>query len=189
MTRREDRLYWLYNGMKQRCYSEKNPSYKYYHRKGVEICKEWLNDFESFKEWALKNGYDYSKSRKEQSLDRIDNSKGYSPENCRFVTHSDNCKNTTRNIWIEYGGERMVLNDWSKKLGIPIETLRNRYRKGLPIKEVLYGEKLSSHKSNTGIKGISFSGGKYLVYISRKYIGCRHTLAEAVELKERYVNG
>lgn len=189
MRRSDDRLYHLYRGMKQRCYSPSNPSYKFYSKKNITVCDEWLNDFESFREWAIDNGYDYSKTRKEQSLDRIDNSKGYSPDNCRFVTHSENCKNTDRNIWIEFNGRRMVLNDWSRELGVPIETLRRRYKNGLPIKEVLYGEKLSSHKSNTGIKGVSLSNGKYTVYIKHKYIGCRKTLNEAIELKERYING
>jgi len=186
MTRKTDRLYHLYCAMKQRCYSPIHPSYKYYSKKGITVCEEWLNDFEAFKKWALENGYDYSKSRKEQSLDRIDNNNGYSPDNCRFVSHSDNCKNTDRNIWIEYKGHRKVINDWSKELGVPVETLRGRYKKGLSAEEVLYGEKFASHKSNTGIKGISFSGNKYLVYLSRKYIGCRKTLEEAIKLKENY---
>lgn len=189
MNRHDDRLYHIYCGMKQRCYSDKNPSYKYYSRKGIKVCEEWLNDFEKFKEWALENGYDYGKSRKEQSLDRIDNSKGYSPHNCRFVSHSENCKNTTRNLWLEYDGKKKVLNDWSKELHIPIETLRWRYFKGLSAKEILYGEKYSTHKSNTGIKGISYSNNKYCVYISHKYIGCRKTLEEAILLKESSLNG
>ena len=189
MTRRNDRLYHLYCGIKNRCYSPKNPSYKYYSIRGITMCDEWLNDFQVFKEWALNNGYDYSKNRKEQSIDRIDNNKGYSPDNCRFVSHSDNCKNKSNNIWIEYNGQKMVLNDWSKELGIPIETLRRRYLKGLPVEEVLFGKKFASHKSNTGIKGISYTYGKYVVYVSKKYVGCRKTLNDAIELKESVING
>lgn len=188
MTRKEDRLYHLYNAMKQRCYSPINPSYKFYSRKGITVCQEWLDDFNSFREWALANGYDYNKNRKEQSLDRIDNNKGYSPDNCRFVTHSENCRNTSRNVWIEYDGKKQLITDWAKELGVSYKLLSARHKRGLPAKEVLFGEKFSSHKSNTGIKGISFSNNKYTVYLSRKYIGCRKTLEEAIELKERYIN-
>lgn len=186
----KDRLYAVYSAMKQRCYSPKNPSYKFYSRRNITVCQEWLDSFQTFKDWALLNGYDYSKNRKEQSLDRIDNSKGYSPDNCRFVTHSENCKNTIRNIWIEYNGERKVLNDWSKQLGIPIETLRRRYLKGESAEMILFGEKFHSHKSNTGIKGISFRNKtvpQYVVHINHKYIGCKRTLEEAIELKENYI--
>lgn len=189
MSKRNDRLYHLYCGMKQRCYSPRNPSYKFYSSKGITVCDEWLNDFYAFKKWALSNGYDYTKSRKEQSIDRIDNSKGYFPSNCRFVSHSENCKNTSRNIWIEYGGKKQVLNDWSIELGIPFDTLKKRLKKGLPIEEILFGEKFSSHKSNTGVKGISFSRGIYMVYVSHKYVGSRKTLDEAIELKESVLNG
>lgn len=184
IAKRNDRLYHLWRAMKYRCKTS-----KYYINRNIKVCELWMTDFDAFKKWALNSGYDYSKSRKEQSLDRIDNSKGYSPDNCRFVTHSENCKNTIRNIWIEYDGKNQVLNDWSKELNIPLETLRNRYRKGLNAKEILFGEKFSSHKSNTGIKGISLTSGKYVVYISQKYIGCRRTLNEAIELKEMYENG
>lgn len=185
MQKRNDRLYHLYSAMKQRCYSPSNPSYKFYSRKNITVCQEWLDNFELFKEWALANGYDYSKSRKEQSLDRIDNSEGYSPDNCRFVTHSENCKNTTRNIWIEYDGKKKVLNDWSKETGIPVETLRRRLRRGLSVEEVFSSERFI-HKSNTGVKGVSFSNNKYLVYIDHKYIGVRKTLEEAIKLKESF---
>lgn len=185
LPRRYDRLYHLWQAMKQRCYSPKNQSYKYYHAKGITVCDEWVNDFATFKEWALANGYDYSLSRKEQSLDRKDNSKGYSPENCRFISHSENCKNTDRNIFLTYDGKTMCISDWSKELGIPIGTIRQRLKKTSDVTLILEQDKMS-HRSNTGIKGISIVRGKYQVYVKHQYLGVRETLKEAIELREAY---
>lgn len=79
------RLYGIFNGMKQRCYNAKHPSYEYYGAKGITICDEWLNDFMSFKEWAESHGY-----TDELTIDRIDPKKGYSPDNCQWLTINEN---------------------------------------------------------------------------------------------------
>ena len=183
--RKKERLYHVWQGMKQRCNGSNSYSAKWYHDKGIRVCEEWLHDYEAFKEWALNNGYDDQKSRKEQSIDRIDNNKGYSPDNCRFVTHSENCKNTSRNIWLEYNGKKQVLNEWSKETGIPIETLRQRVKKGLPVEAVL-SHKQRLYLSNTGIKGISWQEKekRYLVYADgHKYLGVRKELEDAIRLR------
>lgn len=186
-----DRLHHVYYGMISRCYNEQNPSYKYYSKNNITVCDEWINDYLKFKEWALLNGYDYSKTRKEQSLDRIDNSKGYSPENCRWVSHSENCKNTTRNIWLTYNGKTMVMEDWSKEIGLSRSTIKMRLENGLSVKEILSPQKRPSKISNTGIKGISClkNRGIYQVVWKGKYIGVRKTLEEAIKLKEEYLSG
>ena len=184
----KDRLYHVWLGMKERCNNPNGNTAKWYHEKGIKVCAEWENDFFAFKKWAIENGYDYSKSRKEQSLDRIDNNKGYSPDNCRFVTHSENCKNTSRNIWLEYNGKKQVLKDWSKETGIPIETLRQRVKKGLPVEAVL-SHKQRFYQSNTGVKGISWQekDQRYLVYADgHKYLGVRKELKDAIELRKRF---
>lgn len=190
--RKSDRLYHVWQGMKERCSINANTiNSKWYSDKGISVCNEWKDDFLCFRKWAIDNGYDYTKNRKEQSLDRIDNSKGYSPDNCRFVTHSENCKNTSRNIWITSNGKTLCLNDWSKELGISLETLRKRYIKGLSVEEILYSPKFATHKSNTGVKGISLikKTGQYIVRDNHKYLGVAHSLEDAILIKERYING
>ena len=135
-NKKKDRLFHVWKGMRERCHSSNHISSKFYKDRGITVCEEWNNSFDAFKEWALSNGYDYSKSRKEQSLDRIDNSKGYSPENCRWVSMKINNQNTRRNVFITYQGERLCLSDWSRKTNIPVETIRGKLKRGLKPCEI-----------------------------------------------------
>jgi hypothetical protein len=73
--------------MKTRCLNPKASNYKWYGGRGITVCSEWLI-FADFYSWALKNGYEES-----LELDRIDNDKGYCPENCRWITHKEQCNN------------------------------------------------------------------------------------------------
>ena len=84
-----DPLYRIWDGMKQRCHNSKNKAYKHYGARGIFVCEEWLNDAEAFIKWAKANGW-----AKGLDIDRRDNDKGYSPDNCRFVTHKVNMSNT-----------------------------------------------------------------------------------------------
>ena len=76
------------HAMKSRCYNPKHHSFPRYGGRGITICKEWLDNPESFYKWAKEHGH-----KKGLQLDRIDNNLGYSPENCRFVTQSQNQRN------------------------------------------------------------------------------------------------
>lgn len=77
-----------------------NDPSKPYVRRGITVCDEW-DSFEVFAEWALANGFDPA-----LELDRIDNDKGYSPENCRWVNHRVNCQNRSKS-----GLQYPVIND------------------------------------------------------------------------------
>ena len=83
------RLYGVYHNMKYRCNKETAQGYHNYGGRGIKVCEEWSgkDGFIKFQEWALSSGY-----REGLSIDRIDVNKGYSPENCRWITKSENTR-------------------------------------------------------------------------------------------------
>ena len=120
------RLYTTFYKMKARCYNKNDPAYKNYGGRGIKVCDKWLdkeNGFMNFYNWAMDNGYDENKNKKEQSLDRINVNGNYEPNNCRWATAKQQANNTRINHIINYCGKKYTLTQLSDFLGIKLNTL------------------------------------------------------------------
>ena len=99
------RLYAVWKQMIKRCENPRSNVYRYYGALGVSVCKEWRHDFAAFKAWMDENGYSESSPRGKQTVDRIDPSKGYHPDNCRIISIQEQQRNKRRNL-VEQSGCR-----------------------------------------------------------------------------------
>ena len=96
-----EKEYRAWAGMKSRCLNPRNPVYKYYGQRGITVCERWLEKPNGFLNFLA----DMGKCPKDRSLDRIDNDKGYSPENCRWATKKQQSNNRR---WVSNTGIRGV---------------------------------------------------------------------------------
>lgn len=115
----------IWCGMNERCNNPNNANYKWYGGKGIKVCDEWKK-FINFYSWAIANGWE-----KGYSLDRIDGSKNYSPDNCRWITHKEQCRNRSTNVSLKVNDKTMLLCEWEEYLGLKKKTIaRWKHRHG-----------------------------------------------------------
>lgn len=122
------RLYWIWQGMKGRCYNPNDARYDRYGGRGLTVCDEWKNDYIAFHNWALANGY-----TDDLTIDRIDNDKGYSPDNCRWATIKEQCNNRSTNINITIGNSTRNLTEWCEIFGLDYKKVNARYHRGSAV--------------------------------------------------------
>ena len=125
-------LYKKWCGMKRRCNTPSDSAYARYGGKGIKVCQEWNDSYMAFYEWAMETGY-----KPGLTIDRIDNAKGYSPDNCRWATIAQQNRNYSRNHLITYNGRTQCVADWAIELGINGTTILFRLKSGKPIERVL----------------------------------------------------
>ena len=122
---RKTRLYNIWSLMKNRCADK---TLKNYGGRGITVCDEWQNSFEAFYQWAMQSGYNDN-----LSIDRIDNEKGYSPQNCRWATNKEQSRNRRTNHYVIYEGEKYLITDLEKKIGLSRKTIARRIQRGQKI--------------------------------------------------------
>lgn len=115
------RLYRIWGSMVQRCENPNHKAYKNYGGRGIRICHEWRNDFETFYQWAIHNGYG-----DDLQIDRQDNDDGYHPANCRFVTRTENNRNRRCTKVVSFRGQTKPLASLCDELDIDYNLVLNR---------------------------------------------------------------
>lgn len=123
--------YRAWQTMRLRCTVPTNRAYANYGGRGITVCERWLDSPENF---IADMG---PKPSPAHELDREDNEKGYSPENCRWVTRTVNDRNRRSNVMIEFRGETRAMVEWCEMLNIPQDTARYRMKNGWTIEDAL----------------------------------------------------
>ena len=113
-------LFGRWSNMLCRCENPHAINYADYGGRGITVCEEW-HDFQKFYDWAMESGYSPG-----LSVDRIDNSKGYSPDNCRWATLNEQAANRRSTRLIEFQGETHCLSEWARKFGVDPTNLSGR---------------------------------------------------------------
>ena len=119
------RLASTYRSMVARCCDNKRRDYKFYGAKGIRVCKEWVEDVQTFINWAKESGY-----KDNLTIDRIDPKKGYCPENCRFVSPRKNSQNRRNTRFITAFGKTLCISEWARELNISPYTIYHWANKG-----------------------------------------------------------
>lgn len=182
-------LYRRWCGILYRCKSTAPRTRRIYLDRGITVCEEWQK-YSSFKDWALKNGW-----RQDLAIDRIDGNKGYSPDNCRWVTPAANSENRSATKLVTWNGQTMTINEWSKLTGVPAKTIRFRIWKGIgTLEQALTSKSLTFGRIKTHCKrGHAFgeennsyknSNGSQVCRLCRKTISRRHYLARKLSRLE-----
>ena len=153
------RLSTIYRGMKDRCYNPNNKFYCNYGGRGITVCDEWLNKerisrsskgWVAFKDWALSHGY-----TDKLTIDRIDNNKGYSPENCRWIPMKEQMGNRRYCHMITYKGKTQSLAQWCEELHLNYWSVRSRL---FFCKNKWTVEEAFETKGNSHLKMITYKG-------------------------------
>ena len=127
-------LHSSWNNMRNRCRYECCSNYEWYGGKGIRVCEEWDKSYQSFKDWALSNGWEPG-----LEIDRIDNDKDYCPENCRWRTRKEQNNNSSHNVRATLYGTDLTISQWSEVLGVNGGTIRAHiYRGETPEEAVNY---------------------------------------------------
>lgn len=123
-----EKLYNTWNRMIHRCYDTKNHKYYSYGARGIKVCDEWKNDYDTFYKWAIQSGYQIG-----LWIERIDNNGNYCPQNCKWATRTEQMRNTRRTKHICYKGKIHSLAEWCEILDLYYPTVNGRLFKGWSV--------------------------------------------------------
>lgn len=128
----KERLYETWKNMRRRCLDPKNKRWDQYGGKGITVCKEWLNNYMPFRNWAMDNGY-----QDNLTIDRKDSNGNYEPDNCRWTDAKTQMNNVSRNRIFEYDGKKMTMSELAEYLRISYSTLQHRVDNGWDMDRIV----------------------------------------------------
>lgn len=131
-------IYTTWNSMIGRCYRPATNGYSNYGGRGITVCDEWKDDFMSFYDWSILNGW-----KEGLTIDRIDVNGNYEPSNCRWVTREVQAKNKRTNLYLTFDGRTQTVGDWAKEIGISSPAIRYRLKAGWSVEDALTVSKRS----------------------------------------------
>lgn len=166
------RLYRIWKSMRTRCNNPNRKQYGDYGGRGISICSEW-DDFQVFYDWAIVNGYN-----EDLTIERIDNNKGYCPENCKWATRKEQCNNQRRSIRVVYCGKEYTPHELSELTGISVNTIYDAH-KNQHIKD--FTDYVPRHGK---VKNITKRKYSYELNLNGKYCGTFKTLDEAIRQRD-----
>lgn len=118
--------------MKKRCYLKSNHNYKHYGARGIIVCREWLNNPQSFYKWSMEHGY-----QDNLTIDRIDVNGNYEPSNCRWIDQKTQQNNKRNNKSITYNGVTKTMSEWAKYLNLDYTLLKSRLLAGWTFEKAI----------------------------------------------------
>lgn len=139
------RLYQAWENMRARCNRKSSREYENYGGRGIRVCDEWQNNYESFRDWALDNGYSDN-----LTLDRKNVNGNYCPENCRWISNQLQQYNKRTNRNISFNGKTQTITQWAKEYKIPVKTLQGRLDKSKWSIEKALTTPVTKNKSHIG---------------------------------------
>lgn len=126
------RIFKIWQGMIERCCSKNIHNFNEYGGRGITVCNEWKNDFMTFYNWAIKNGY-----KDRLTIDRINVNGNYEPSNCRWATKKEQANNRRNNKLITYKGKTLNQKQWEEFLNLPYGTILRRLKAKWSIEKTM----------------------------------------------------
>jgi len=171
---------WL--GMKARCYNVNNPAYPNYGGRGIKVCDEWIDSFDTYiKDMG-------PRPSTEHTVDRIDNDGNYEPSNCRWATKKEQVRNRGDNTLITHDGKTLSVTQWAEYLDLSRQTIFTRLDKGWEVDMVLSVDKNVTKSTEVGTYDIASS--KLMIYSSIRHmckeLGLSHTAVNLRFKKKQY---